>query len=67
MASSHNDKRVILDGAEAKLFNLVRANASPRQWEELLLVPLEYAATAGDAELVTKLLQARENNTPLAG
>ncbi|CAN0556739.1 unnamed protein product, partial [Ectocarpus sp. 12 AP-2014] len=51
-------QRLVLQGAESELFNLVSNNSTPSQWRQWLRVPLEHAAARGNFDLVSRLLNA---------
>lgn len=50
-----------LIGAEAEIFKLIFAGATPDQWAEWLRVPLEHAAAAGNPHLFARLVEAGAN------
>ncbi|CAN0492137.1 unnamed protein product [Ectocarpus sp. 12 AP-2014] len=51
-------ERRLLQGMESEIWKLVSYSATPQQWKEWLLVPLEHAATRGNLNLVNSLLEA---------
>eukprot|EP00752_Nemacystus_decipiens_P015155 g13501.t1 len=58
MPASVQQDRSRLDGFELEVFEAVRLEATPEQWREWLRVPLEHAATKGDINLFTRLMDA---------
>ena len=57
-ASTQQEDRTCLDGFEVEIFKIVRKGATSEQWREWLRVPLEHAATRGDMDLFTRLMDA---------
>lgn len=60
-AATAAKQRAALHGAEAEIFKLVSAGATPEQWAEWLRAPLEHAAAAGNHHLFKRLVDARAN------
>ncbi|CAM9564679.1 unnamed protein product, partial [Sphacelaria rigidula] len=58
------EERAVLEKSHARLFDLVRKEATAQQWARWLRVPLEHAAAAGDAKLVNDLLAAGASPKP---
>ncbi|CAM9639938.1 unnamed protein product, partial [Scytosiphon promiscuus] len=58
-------RRAILRGAEGAIFDLICAETTTEQWSEWLRAPLEYAAGAGNLDLVTKLEGAGADGSAL--
>ncbi|CAB1119849.1 unnamed protein product [Ectocarpus sp. CCAP 1310/34] len=51
-------QRLVLQGVQSELFNLVSNNSTPCRWRQWLRVPLEHAAARGNIDLVSRLLKA---------